>query len=238
MSSSHIRVEVFAGRVVRGEDALGLNPREMALLFTLLSARRPWTSGELHAALWPDAEPEAARNALGVCVHRLRRALGDPRAVLRSATGYSLGPNVSVDLWDAEDLERRLRRTKHVAPSDLAQGHALLATLASPSRLAGVRLADEALERFTLRAEAIRRDLALRLAEGALRRGDASDALQCAEAVLQADPCDEAACEFAMRAHLLHDDRGSAIREYRAYQRNVSAELDLKPSPYLLAMLA
>jgi DNA-binding SARP family transcriptional activator len=238
MSSSAIRVEVFAGRLRRGDVPIVINPREMALLFTLLSARRPWTRDDLHTALWPEAEPEAARNALGVCVHRLRRALGDQGAVQRTFAGYSLGPNVSVDLWDAEELEHRLRGTAPLSHSERTEAETLLTTLLSGSQLVAGYLPLEVLDRLALRAESVRRSVALRLAEDALTRSDAASALQCAGAILRTDPCDEAACEFAMRAHLLHDDRSSAIREYRAYRRIVSAELDLQPSPHLLAMLA
>jgi len=238
MRPTAIRVEVFSGRVCRGDLELSVNPREMALLLTLVSARRPWSGSDLQAALWPDAQPAAARNALGVCVHRLRKALGDPTAVLRTAAGYTLGLHVGVDLWEAEELERELRRCPDLCASQRRAAQTLLATFLAGGRVATDGLPLETLEGFALRAESVHRSLAMRLAQDALQRRDATDALRCTAAMLEADPCDEAACEFAMRAHLLHDDRSSAIREYRTYRRVVSSELDLQPSPHLLAMLA
>jgi DNA-binding SARP family transcriptional activator len=237
MSPSEIRVRATAGSVERAGRPIPVNPREKALLFTLVAARRPLTRAELHAALWPDLESDAARNCLGVCIHRLRRQLGDAGAVVRTFAGYALGPNCSVDLWDAEDLDRRVRHSGVLTPAERAQAHALFASLLHAAHPALVPQYEH-LAGFAVRAESVRRNIGLRLAADALTLRDPADALRCAAAVLESDPCDEAACELAMRAHLMHDDRGSAIREYRTYQRIVANELDLQPSAHLRAMLS
>jgi DNA-binding SARP family transcriptional activator len=234
--SPTIRVEVFVARVRSDGASVPVNPRERALLYALVAARRPVVRGELQATLWPDFEPAAARNALGVCLHRLRRQIGDVSAIVRTPAGYALGPQVSVDLWDAEDLERRLLRCQPLRAAERAAGRSLLATL-QRAPAAATLPSGEAFVAFQLRAEAVRRNIALLLGMDALANGDTSAAIACADVMLAVDPCDEAACEIAMRAHLALGDRASAIRDYRAYQRAVTTELQLPPSPHLWTML-
>lgn len=231
---TNIRIEVFAGRVKRDGTHVNINPRERALLYALTVVRRPVPRQDLQAQLWPDLEPAAARNALGVCLHRLRSQIGDPAAILRAPNGYVLGPHVSVDLWEAEALEHRIVRAVRLDAADRAAGRALLANLSStPAQLPG----GDAFASFRLRVDLVRRNIGVRLAADALANGDIDAALGCALDVLGNDACDEAAVEIAMRAHMASGDRGAAIREYRAFEHAMSTELDLRPSSYLWSLL-
>lgn len=47
----------------------------------------------LERALWPDADGAASRNALNVALHRLRRLLGDPHAIVLRDSRLSLDPS-------------------------------------------------------------------------------------------------------------------------------------------------
>jgi DNA-binding SARP family transcriptional activator len=234
MTRQNIRIEVFAGRVRRDGTTVAINPRERALLYALTVVRRPIPREDLQAQLWPDLEPAAARNALGVCLHRLRRQIGDPTAVLRAPNGYVLGPHVGVDLWEAEELEHRIVRSAKLDPADRAAGRNLLASLAAaPSPLPN----GDAFASFRLRVDLVRRNIGVRLAADALAGGEIDKALGCAMEVLENDACDEAACEIAMRAYIAAGDRASAIREYRTFEHAMSTELDLRPSSYLWSLL-
>jgi DNA-binding SARP family transcriptional activator len=231
-----LHVELYAGLVRRDGEPVALNRRERTLLFTLAAARRPISRDDLLEELWPDLETQGARNALGVCLHRLRQRLGDPGAVVRSIFGYSLGFAVRVDLWEIEDLLGRIRGAGRPALADRsASAHAFASILAA--RGPGVRPLTERLSALGARLDAARGELGCRLAADALDRGDADAALAHATAVADADPCDEPARVLAIRAHLRRGDRPSAIREFRSYQRRVSEELGVLPSIELRRLL-
>ena len=88
---------------VRGADAgvLPLAPRDAALL-AWLALEGPTPRTRLAQLLWPDSEPEAARNTLRQRLFQLRRQFGDA-LVVGSAT-LALADGVVHDLLDADDV--------------------------------------------------------------------------------------------------------------------------------------
>lgn len=236
MATGSLRIELFSGIVRRGEQTISINQREKALLYTLAMARRPIARDDLLDDLWPDLEAKAARNALGVCLHRLRRQLGDPDAVVLLAFGYALGSHASVDLRETDELLRTLacRRLLGCGERDAAE-RAFFALLGSPGPR--IRPLGETFAVLEQRLDALRSALGSRLAEDALERGEATAALLYATPIADLDPCDEPARELAIRAYLALGDRASAIREFRAYARAVGSELGLEPSAQLRRLL-
>jgi DNA-binding SARP family transcriptional activator len=236
MTTSSLRVELFTGIVRRGDQVVSVNQREKSLLYTLALARRPIARDDLLDELWPDLDVKAARNALGVCLHRLRRQIGDADAVVLSTVGYALGSHVCVDLKEAEELVRSLgfHRPLSCAQRDGAE-RTFFALLGSPGPR--IRALGETFAALQQRLDALRNALASRLAQDAIDRGEAADALLYATPVADLDPCDEPARELAIRAYLALGDRASAIREFRAYARAVGSELGLEPSAQLRRLL-
>lgn len=95
LSWDDVRVDLFAGKAVRGARALELTAREFALLRVLLTrANQPVDRAELFAEVWSqEAAPES--NVLEVTINHLRLKLeagGEPRVLhtLRNR-GYLLG---------------------------------------------------------------------------------------------------------------------------------------------------
>jgi hypothetical protein len=78
---------------------LPLPEKELELLLSVASQQSPAKDEVLMDALWPESDGDAARNAFRVCLHRLRKDVGDSRIVIRSGRGYTLHPWADVDLW-------------------------------------------------------------------------------------------------------------------------------------------
>jgi predicted ATPase/DNA-binding SARP family transcriptional activator len=92
---------------VRGEFgavALGGTKPRAVLAILLLHANEPVSAERLALALWGDDAPPSATKTVQVHVSRLRKALGDPQAIVTTPTGYRL--RVRPDELDAERFAR------------------------------------------------------------------------------------------------------------------------------------
>ncbi|HTU70755.1 MAG TPA: BTAD domain-containing putative transcriptional regulator [Candidatus Baltobacteraceae bacterium] len=231
-----LAIEVLAGRVRVEGRSVHLPGRESELLAALAQRRDPTPRTRLAAMLWPDLDEFASRNALSVCLHRLRSHLGRDDLVERDGDGYRLHAGAFVDLWEIDRAVMAMRARDRLRETDRA---ALLR--------AWVRLCEEragSLERWewfepvARRFDDLRTALAHRLANDALDRGDPDAALEFASKVIGDDPCDETAREIAIRAHLAAGDRAAALRNYRQYRDILRTELQVEPSAALAALVA
>jgi DNA-binding SARP family transcriptional activator len=103
-----MRVQVCGPIVVEDGDRrleADLPSRQGRILFTYLVANRDRLTprSEIIEALWPTGGPEDAEGALNALLSRLRRVLGPGSITGRSALRLALGPDVSVDLEDADE---------------------------------------------------------------------------------------------------------------------------------------
>ncbi|GAA2135998.1 AfsR/SARP family transcriptional regulator [Glycomyces algeriensis] len=88
-----------------GDPLLVRAPLQRRLLAALLaSSGRVVTLEALAEEVWDEAVPDNARNALMVYLHRLRRALGSDRRIIRESTGYRM--LVTADDFDAKAFEQ------------------------------------------------------------------------------------------------------------------------------------
>jgi DNA-binding SARP family transcriptional activator len=110
LRSSRPKLDVrFADGSVRVDGSpIKLRPRESALLFIIAENESGTSFNELSDRLWPDVDGDAARNALHVCLHRLRKALGDDTAIVRDASRYRLRDEAAVDLWQLRSILKRV----------------------------------------------------------------------------------------------------------------------------------
>jgi DNA-binding SARP family transcriptional activator len=233
--SAPVALEVLTGRVQVEGAPVRLSLREFELLAALAQRREATTRARLAAMLWPDLDEFAARNALSVCLHRLRAHLGRNDAVERDADGYRLHADAFVDLWEIDRAASILRARDRLRENDRA------ALTRAFERLREER--SGAIERWEWfesalhRLDDLRAQCAHRLAADALDRGDPDAALRFAEAAIDADPCDEPARELAVRAHLALGDRAAALRQYRQYREVLRVELGTEPSALLTALV-
>ncbi len=225
----------FASGIVRASGReVHLAGREAELLFALALRREPVARTHLAALLWPELDEDSGRNALSVCLHRLRRSVG-AGAIVREGEGYRLCDGARVDIWE---IERDLGAMR--SRGWLDDGARAALTRFSAHLNAPVPARMERWEWFGpqgRRVDALRVDVTHRLGADALERGDVYAALACANEILARDPFDEPAREMAIRAHLAMDDRAAAMRIYRQYREMLQTELQSEPSPHLTKIL-
>jgi DNA-binding SARP family transcriptional activator len=230
-----VEIELIAGTVRSGGIERLLPDRELALLFAIARRREHIGREQLQELLWPELEPAAARNALNVCAHRLRQHLADDTAVTRSPKGFHLREDVRVDLADVERIVGEVRKHGKLDDPSAETLRHVCARLAAerPGRV----LAWDWFAPIERHIRELRCEVMLRLASYALERGRHEEALALAGDLTAYDPCDEAAREIAIRAHLAMNDRAAALRQYRQYRDVLRAELDCDPSPAIDALI-
>lgn len=223
-----LEIGLTDGSVRCAGRSIALSERELALLFALSLRRETVPRARLADLLWPELDDYAARNALSVCLHRLRQHLGNEQAIVRSKDGYALHDDVRVDLWEIDRAVAILRSRPALADSERNLLESLFEKLRArrPERMSQWEWF-EATER---RMNELRLEVANRLAADALSHGNTRRALDLAEEMIGYDPCDEVARQIAITAHLAAGDRGAAMRQYRQYRDTLLAELQCEPS--------
>ena len=223
-----LEIGLTDGSVRCAGRSVTLSERELALLFALSLRRETVPRARLADLLWPELDEYAARNALSVCLHRLRQHLGNDQAIVRTKDGYALHDDVRVDLWEIDRAVGLLRSRPALADSERNLLESLHEKLRArrPERIAQW----EWFEPTARRISELRLEVAQRLASDALSHGNTRRALDLAEEMIGYDPCDEAARQIAITAHLAGGDRGAAMRQYRQYRDTLLAELQCEPS--------
>jgi DNA-binding SARP family transcriptional activator len=221
-------VHLTDGQVYSAGRTVSLSERELALLVALALRREVVPRGRLADILWPELDEYAARNALSVCLHRLRQHVGDDRAIVRTKDGYALHDDVRVDLWDIDRTVAALRARHALSDAERRVLTGIYEKLRGrrPDRM----LQWEWFEPTERHISELRLEVAGRLAKDAISHGDAHRALELAEEMIGYDPCDEVARQLAITAHLAIGDRGAALRQYRQYRDILAAELQVEPS--------
>jgi DNA-binding SARP family transcriptional activator len=99
------RFEVLTGeRPVRFSSKAQKKPLALLQALVAMGGQRV-REDRLTEALWPDADGDAAHQALATTLHRLRRLLGQERAIQRQDGAISLVPEQCwVDLWAVERM--------------------------------------------------------------------------------------------------------------------------------------
>lgn len=119
---------VCNGSAVKFSGKTQKKPLELLKLLIALGGRDVPVA-QIIDALWPDAEGDAAAQALRVAVHRLRKLLGDERVVQVQDDGLSLDAHFCwVDTWAFERLLPRVRPDSRLVPEhvdDCRRGLAL-----------------------------------------------------------------------------------------------------------------
>jgi DNA-binding SARP family transcriptional activator len=205
------------------------------VLAALALAHVPLTPAALAARLWgEDAEDTAP--ALRTAIHRLRKQLGDPGAVLYENGAYRLSDSVTVDVHDVEAVLGGFRRLEVLTERERVRLREVAAMLAvEPPKL----YQDwEWMQPQLARLLELRHRAAMLLGEDALAAGSHGDAVAIADAVLRVEPLDEPVVELAVRALLAGGRRTEAVRRARRYADELSRELGGEPVSDLLRALA
>ncbi len=187
-----------------------LAARDAALL-AWLALEGPTPRLRLAALMWPDSEPETARNSLRQRLFQLKKQLGV--AIVSGSTTLALAAGVSHDLDDSDSV---------LADAAPDFGAELLTWLAHQR----ARRADRT------------RGALIELAEMAERAQDYADALNHAQELLTLAPTSEAAHRRVIRLHYLHGDRATALLAFDRCEQVLKDEVGAAPSAETLALLA
>lgn len=220
--------------------------RALRLFGFLLTQRFRWVPRDaILEAIWPEADPDRARNNLRQTVHLLRAIL-EPKAVGGDAPHYITSRDDALRLqpgeaygYDVEAFERllaeaeKLRRTGTPAKAEACLTQAI-------ELYGGDFLAESPYEEFAVAEreelrERLRRAMRQRLALcAAARRWE--DAIPLCRRALAMDPFDEEICAHLLRAHIQLGHRHEALTAYHDYERMLVREMGVLPSARMRAL--
>ena len=200
-------------------------------LITLLALRGPLSRMQIAGAMWPEISELSASSRLRTMLWRL----GGSRRLFDEAAGtLRLAPWIRVDVDEmrlrALDLDVELATGdahREERPADLTVFEADLL----PGWYDDWLVVDR--ERFRqLRLHALEA-----MATLAVRSGHFAAALDAGLAAVRADPLRESAHRCVICVHLAEGNTAEALRQYEACRTVLAAELNIEPSPSLLALL-
>jgi DNA-binding SARP family transcriptional activator len=212
-------VEVAGRRLRRLLQRLALDPGRVV------------TTGQLVDAVWDEAPPAGAANALQALVSRLRRLL--PGAVESAPSGYRLA--VAAEAVDAVRFEALARAGREQLGRDPVRARALLGQALDLWR--GPALAEVADAGFAGPAVARLEDLRLRAledrVEADLAAGPSDRLVAELEELVAAHPLSERLGGQLLRALALSGRQGDALAAYERLRSRLAEELGIDLSPAL-----
>ncbi|MEP7295956.1 MAG: AAA family ATPase [Burkholderiales bacterium] len=205
----HLRLSHSPALVAASGASVALAPRDAALLAWLaLEGATPRT--RLAQLLWPESEPEAARNTLRQRLFQLRKLHG--RALITGNTTLALADGLAHDLAEADSV---LGDT----PADATEFGTWLA------------------QQRERRNGRVRQSLG-ELCDMAEQAHDFADALSHAHELLALEPLSEDAHRRVMRLHYLAGDRAAGLLAFDRCEQVLKHEVGAQPSATTLALLA
>ncbi len=187
-------------------------------------------------ALWPDDEADAARAALSVTVHRLRKLLGHPDAILVEDGAVKVNPRVC---WVDTGVFERAADAAADLPTDPAE---LLSVESALGLYRGVLLPADAEEPWSA---ATRERLRAKYVRSVVRLGRHYEALGLRERAIElylrsldADEMAEPFYQGLMRCHAALGQDAEALAVYHRLSRTFAVTAGLKPSPVTEALRA
>lgn len=207
-------------------------------MLKILAIQNDMYDASLASALWPDADGDAALRSFAITLHRLRKRLGHPEAVILKDRHVSLNRKMCwADVWMLRDLLDRAAKIMGSgggSPNELMRLTAQLQAAYKGPLLTG----EEAYW-----AEGPRRHLHDRWTYIAKQLGDLleqenrwGEADQLYEHTLHMDPSAEWACQGAMRCSLHTGCWGKALAAYGRFKQHLDRHYANPPSPQTEAL--
>jgi ATP/maltotriose-dependent transcriptional regulator MalT/DNA-binding SARP family transcriptional activator len=190
----------------------------------------------LSELLWPDADGDAARQALSTTLHRLRRLLRVEHALVRAEGGISLArEHCWVDVWA---LERMLARAESAIARSPVRDHEWATSIRWTDRALALYRGDflggdPAAASTSATGERIRDRLLRQLRKmGHLWEtiGDWHEAAECYERAVGLNDCAEEFYRRLMVAYARQERRSDALRAYDRCRKSLASTLGITPS--------
>jgi DNA-binding SARP family transcriptional activator len=191
---------------------------------------------QLTEALWPDAEGDAARQALSTTLHRLRHLIGHEKAIHRHEGKLTLDSrHCWVDLWAFQRLLARAETATSSAMRDgRAWGEASQWTDRALYLYRGPFLGDHDVSWAAAVTDRLRRRLIRQLGELGKHweaQRDWPKAIGCYEKALEAEPRAEEFYRRLMAFYSLLGRRAEGLEVYQRCCRALDATMGVVPSP-------
>jgi DNA-binding SARP family transcriptional activator len=230
-----LRLHTFGGVVLREEGVPhtgGASQRKRLALLVLIAAagQRPISRDRLLGYLWPEADAEHAKHALGQSLYALQRAVRTD-ALFLGTTSLQLNPAVISS--DIADFEGAVSRDAHERAVELYAGPFLDGFYVEGSPEFG-RWAEAERARLA-RAYAAALEC---LASAAAARRDYQGAVNWWRRLATADPISSRYAMGLMQALAAVGDRAGALRVATVHAALVKEELDAPVDPAVTALEA
>ncbi len=212
----------------RGKSARRLHD---LLKLVVASGHRELPAGHAIATLWPELEGDQAKAAFNVALHRLRKLLGHPEAIVLDAGRIGLSTE---HVWvDAYAFERNATQAEALFAKGDAQageraartalalygGHFLHSSEDAPWHL---------VQRSRLSAMYTR--VATLAGHRSMDHGRLQEAQRIYERALDLEPLAEETYRHLMRVHITQGEPAEALRVYRRCREMLSIVLGVEPS--------
>ncbi len=190
------------------------------------------SSETLCGDLWPDGEADAAENALGITVQRLRKLLGDDRAVTQHGGKLALDSHRCwVDAWALQALLHRAERLLR-SDSSAEEIEAMAARICDANR--GGFLTTEPEQPWLLplrdRLKARITRVVLSLGQALEDAGKTEAAIELYRRALEQDNLAEDIHRRLIACHVRLGQRAEAMAAYRRCRELLSVVLGIQPS--------
>lgn len=192
-----------------GQAAVPLGPRDGALL-AWLALEGPTPRARLAQLLWPESEPESARNALRQRLFQLKKQLGVD--VVSGGATLALAEGIAHDLAESDSV--------------LGEG----------THDFGPELAAWLVQQRGRRRGRLRQSL-VELCDMAAQARDYADALSHAHELLALEPLSEEAHRRVIELHYLAGDRASALLAFDRCEQVLKDEVGARPGADTLSLL-
>lgn len=189
----------------------------------------------LMEVIWPESSLESARRNLHQAVYSLRQALNrnvpDIQHIQFQNDSYLLNPEIT--MWiDLVEFENQIRKGRqYEADGKVAQ--AIRAYGAAEALYQGDLLEEDLYENWTVPLRTQLRgqyfDVAEKLSDYHIQKGDYSAAIALCQKVLVRDRCHESAHFRIMQSYIAQDQRYMAIRQYQHCAQAMEEELAILP---------
>jgi DNA-binding SARP family transcriptional activator len=234
--SQPYRVDLLGSlRVSRGQSTLSLKSREQRLI-ALLAVNGTRPRAYLAGRLWPDTTDARAAASLRAAVCRVER--GAP-GLLRGGDGHlGLEPGTVVDIHEVVSRAEALCRAVAAAGAEQPGDDWCLQSLTLLLR--GELLSgwyDEWVSDERERLQSLRLGALEAVAEILRVRGQHAAALSAALGATGIEPLRESAHRALIRIYLDDGNFHAALRAYGSFGRRMLAELGVRPSPQLDALV-
>lgn len=228
--------------LVRNGEAISFSTKTkkpvMLLKILLAAGGGGINTGLLADLLWPEAEGDTAHNSLNVTLHRLRKLLGEPDAILLLDNKLSLNSRLCwVDAWE---FERRMNGIEAQLKSPQPCPAAIRADTAKLLDLCqGAFLNGETCPRIVAARDRLHHKL-LRLFDALgqywEKHGDWAHAREFYLMGLELEPMLESLYQRLMICHREMGQRAEAMLIYRRCREALSTHLNLPPSRHTEAL--